>query len=628
MNTRKKKPTVLGRRRRTRKGTLHRRIPLIRRYLPKKPSPPSPDKIASPLIKISPKTPIKPSNKPSNKQPPNKQPPNKQPPNKQPPNKPPGPGQPGPGQPGPGQPGPGQRNDGQGPGQPGQPSTNKNVKEITTKEEFEAIIQGTGVVVVDFFMDGCPPCNRLAPQLEELSQTYPNVTIIKVNGVKYGAQFISGYSYNRYPTVVIYADGQKEKINGFQKNDIEQKIMEYINKTKPPAQPPAKTPSQPTKTPSQPTKTPSQPTKTPSQPTKTPSPPPQPPQPPPPQTITPPQPPSQQQQSPQKSRNSPKSSLFLNIISHGKIVNPSESESIPSFIDWNKYPNIQKFIKVASARPGYTNCVIRKARDNTKLVEKLKETPDLTAEIIAKEYLKNRTLYDIKKMNRTGDKYILNDNIDTFEKFKENYNDQNLPTEYKQQIDSWVDNVHMVKKEDNTDEEKDNINNRKINEVAKRIIFSDSPTNEDSNVDVRRTVVSPNKRDADYPVSTYEYTKGLHGPQPALYNKYFSYNEHDDSDDKNKKQFFDNLTNELGFTEEELLYKNEKGNKQYEVRLDQILDKINDSGKYDKISILDESCNPLNGREHISDNATSGGKTKKRTKSSAILTKKRKKNEK
>ena len=176
------------------------------------------------------------------------------------------------------------------------------------------------------------------------------------------------------------------------------------------------------------------------------------------------------------------------------------------------------------------------------------------------------------------------------------------------------------------DGEEDKEYNTKRGEVAKQIILSESPTTSEDTEPL--SISEPNKRDADYPVSTYEYTKGLHGPQPALYNKYFSYNEHDDSDDKNKKQFFDNLTNELGFTEEELLYKNEKGNKQYEVRLDQILDKINDSGKYDKISILDESCNPLNGREHISDNATSGGKTKKRTKSSAILTKKRKKNEK
>ena len=111
------------------------------------------------------------------------------------------------------------------------------MKEITTKEEFEAIIQGTGVVVVDFFMDGCPPCRQLAPKLEEWSQTYPNITIIKVNGKKYGAS-ISGYNCRSFPTVVFYENGnKKETITGFVPQ-IEEKIKEYNEKIKPPVEAP------------------------------------------------------------------------------------------------------------------------------------------------------------------------------------------------------------------------------------------------------------------------------------------------------------------------------------------------------------------------------------------------------
>ena len=278
--------------------------------------------------------------------------------------------------------------------------------------------------------------------------------------------------------------------------------------------------------------------------------------------------------------------------------------------------------------------MLRESRDNTELIKKLKEKQDLTAETITKEYLRNNALYDFKMLDEElKDIYspVLKKD-DIFHDLKTLYNDPNTSESDKTTINRRLTDFRKVRKDRDYDEktendiEEDKEYNTKRGEVAKQIILSESPTTSEDTEPL--SISEPNKRDADYPVSTYEYTKGLHGPQPALYNKYFSYNEHDDSDDKNKKQFFDNLTNELGFTEEELLYKNEKGNKQYEVRLDQILDKINDSGKYDKISILDESCNPLNGREHISDNATSGGKTKKRTKSSAILTKKRKKNEK
>ena len=271
----------------------------------------------------------------------------------------------------------------------------------------------------------------------------------------------------------------------------------------------------------------------------------------------------------------------------------------------------------------------RESRDNTELIKKLKEKQDLTAETITKEYLRNNALYNFKMLDEDlKDNYIpLLKKDGTFHDLKTLYNDPNSSD--KTTVNRRLTTFKKVKKARDNDEktendnEEDNEYNTKKGDVAKQIILSESPTTPE---DTEPSSISePNKRDADYPVSTYEYTKELHGPQPALYNKFFSYNEHDDSDDKNKKQFFDNLTNELGFTEEELVYNDEKGNKQYEVRLDQILDKINDSGKYDKISILDESCNPLDGRIHISDNATSGGKTKKRTKSSAILTKKRKK---
>lgn len=55
------------------------------------------------------------------------------------------------------------------------------VKEVTDKSEFEGIVKGPGLVVVDFFATWCGPCMHIAPFVEELASKYPDVVFIKVD---------------------------------------------------------------------------------------------------------------------------------------------------------------------------------------------------------------------------------------------------------------------------------------------------------------------------------------------------------------------------------------------------------------------------------------------------------------
>lgn len=70
-----------------------------------------------------------------------------------------------------------------------------------TVDEYNAAV-ATGTVLVDFFSSSCPPCQALAPILEELM----NVTILPVNADDSGSVFIE-HGVNMVPTVKIYHNG-------------------------------------------------------------------------------------------------------------------------------------------------------------------------------------------------------------------------------------------------------------------------------------------------------------------------------------------------------------------------------------------------------------------------------------
>ena len=57
------------------------------------------------------------------------------------------------------------------------------VKVVTSMDEFETQLQEAGnkLVVVDFYANWCPPCKRIAPVFEQLSNENPEVVFLKVD---------------------------------------------------------------------------------------------------------------------------------------------------------------------------------------------------------------------------------------------------------------------------------------------------------------------------------------------------------------------------------------------------------------------------------------------------------------
>ena len=78
------------------------------------------------------------------------------------------------------------------------------------KDSFQAeVLDAKGLVLVDFFGDGCGPCEALMPDITALSEQYgKDLKFVKLNTS--GARRLAiAQKVLGLPTVTIYKDGQK-----------------------------------------------------------------------------------------------------------------------------------------------------------------------------------------------------------------------------------------------------------------------------------------------------------------------------------------------------------------------------------------------------------------------------------
>ncbi|GLI55586.1 thioredoxin [Propionigenium maris DSM 9537] len=89
------------------------------------------------------------------------------------------------------------------------------------------VLEGTGVVLVDFWASWCGPCKMLGPILDELSQEV-SVKIAKVNVDDY-PNIAADYGIRSIPTMIIFKDGEKidQLIGLMQKGAIKEKLEQY-----------------------------------------------------------------------------------------------------------------------------------------------------------------------------------------------------------------------------------------------------------------------------------------------------------------------------------------------------------------------------------------------------------------
>ncbi len=78
---------------------------------------------------------------------------------------------------------------------------------IGSEQEFNnAIAQGN--VVVDFYSNGCGPCQRMSPVIDDLAKEMLGTIFVKVDTEKFKA-LSTKFGIRAVPTLIFFKDGQK-----------------------------------------------------------------------------------------------------------------------------------------------------------------------------------------------------------------------------------------------------------------------------------------------------------------------------------------------------------------------------------------------------------------------------------
>ena len=97
------------------------------------------------------------------------------------------------------------------------------VTEITSDTQFNEILNNTSgdhkYVLVDFYAQWCGPCKAISPKLHKLSETYTNITFVKVD-VDELQTLSEKYKITSLPTFLIFDIGKTKPINKIVGSDI------------------------------------------------------------------------------------------------------------------------------------------------------------------------------------------------------------------------------------------------------------------------------------------------------------------------------------------------------------------------------------------------------------------------
>jgi thioredoxin 1 len=76
-----------------------------------------------------------------------------------------------------------------------------------TKETFDELV-GTGLVLVDVWAESCRPCVVLAPHMETIVSTHPELSVVKLDASKARRQCMT-LQVRGLPTLLLYQNGQE-----------------------------------------------------------------------------------------------------------------------------------------------------------------------------------------------------------------------------------------------------------------------------------------------------------------------------------------------------------------------------------------------------------------------------------
>ncbi len=76
-----------------------------------------------------------------------------------------------------------------------------------TKDSFDDLV-GEGLVLIDVWADSCRPCVALAPHMEAVADSHPELTVVKLDASKARRQCMA-LQVRGLPTLLLYQDGHE-----------------------------------------------------------------------------------------------------------------------------------------------------------------------------------------------------------------------------------------------------------------------------------------------------------------------------------------------------------------------------------------------------------------------------------
>ena len=74
-----------------------------------------------------------------------------------------------------------------------------------TKENFEEVVNGNDMVIVDFWAPWCGPCKGFAPVFEAASEKHPDVVFAKVN-TDDEQELAASFNIRSIPTLMLFRE--------------------------------------------------------------------------------------------------------------------------------------------------------------------------------------------------------------------------------------------------------------------------------------------------------------------------------------------------------------------------------------------------------------------------------------
>ena len=92
-------------------------------------------------------------------------------------------------------------------------------------KDFNDIVLGSKIAVVDFWAPWCGPCQAFGPILEEFSNEVSDVVVAKVN-VDECPDLARAYKISSIPSIILFVDGVATKLLvGLQSKDALKKLI-------------------------------------------------------------------------------------------------------------------------------------------------------------------------------------------------------------------------------------------------------------------------------------------------------------------------------------------------------------------------------------------------------------------